>query len=45
MILKRNDIIEDLEGKPMRVAKAPLDCGETLCEGDRWPSVIQSKND
>ena len=43
--LKRNDIIEDLEGKPMREAKAPLDCGETLCEGDRWRSVILSRND
>ena len=28
MIPKRKDIIEDLEGKPTRVAKAPLDCGD-----------------
>ena len=33
MIPKRNDIIEDLEGKPTRVANEPRDCGETLCEG------------
>ena len=45
MIPKRNDIIENLEGKPTRVAKEPLDCSETLCEGDRWRSVILLRKD
>ena len=31
---KQGDMTEDLEGKPTRATKAPLDCKETLCEGD-----------
>jgi hypothetical protein len=42
---KRDNNIEDLEGKSVRVNKAPLDCNEMLCEGERWRSVILLRND
>ena len=42
---KQGDTSEDLEGKPTRAIKAPLDCKETLCEGDGWRSVIMARND
>ena len=42
---KQGDTSEDLEGMPTRASKAPLNCKETLCEGDGWRSVIMARND